>query len=265
MQRGIIPPFCLIFKIFSMGIFDSILSVDCNLAAPRFFGGNSGYVGYSKSKRASAAEESGYRNKSQMDSNFAKEVNFLLKSRVPNHRKILLSEIKKALDAIEPTEWHHTSKYGNKTNYYSPYDVAFYFYSYPVISENESIRKQIESNLKSVFKRLPKKIIQEKEWGIPPLEDMNDFVLYQIKKPDGRIEFPNLYDIKISDGYIVWDSSKLPSILIPKKFFTATDIRWQRTKKFINYLSKIANFDFLSAVDKINYNLSKIEQMKIQF
>lgn len=248
-----------------MGIFNSFLSVDCNLGSPRIFGGNSGYVGYSKSKRAADAEENGLRNKSQMDSNFAQEVNELLKARIPNHRKISLSEIKSALDAIEPTEWHHTSKYGNKTNYYSPYDVAFYFYSYPVISENESIQKKIDSNLKSVFKRLPKKIIQEKEWGITPLDDMEDFVLYQIKKPDGRVEFPYLFDIKISDGYIIWDSSKLPSILIPKKFYTANDIRWQRTKKFINYLSKIANFDFLSAVDKINYNLSEIENMKIQF
>lgn len=89
----------------------------------RYFGGNSGYVGYSKSVRAVDAEGRGLRSKSQMDSSFADEVNELL----PENEKVTLKQIKSALSSIRADEWHHTSMYGNKTDYYSAETIADYF------------------------------------------------------------------------------------------------------------------------------------------
>ena len=93
----------------------------------RAIGGNSGYVGYSKSKRAVRAENAGLRNKSQMDAEFASEVNDIIASENPDQPKVTLKEIKQSLKNIKPDEWHHTSMYGNRTNYYSARNVADYF------------------------------------------------------------------------------------------------------------------------------------------
>ena len=93
----------------------------------RVIGGNSGYVGYSKSKRAVRAENAGLRNKSQMDAEFASEVNDIIASENPDQPKVTLKEIKQSLKNIKPDEWHHTSMYGNRTNYYSARTVADYF------------------------------------------------------------------------------------------------------------------------------------------
>ena len=105
-----------------MGLYSSTLG----LGAPRnYFGGNSGYVGYSKSKRAVAAENRGLRSKSQMDKSFADEVNEII---IENGGSpVSLKAIKDALPLIRADEWHHTSMYGNKTDYYSARNIANYF------------------------------------------------------------------------------------------------------------------------------------------
>lgn len=96
------------------------------LGAPRrYFGGNSGYVGYSKSKRAVAAEERGLRSKSQMNKAFADSVNAIIINN--GGTPVTLKNIKDALPHIIADEWHHTSMYGNKTDYYSPENIAEYF------------------------------------------------------------------------------------------------------------------------------------------
>lgn len=96
------------------------------LGAPRrYFGGNSGYVGYSKSKRAVDAENRGLRSKSQMDSDFLNDVNELIVAYGGN--PVSLAQIKRNLKDIARDEWHHTSKYGNKTDYYSAKTIASYF------------------------------------------------------------------------------------------------------------------------------------------
>lgn len=96
------------------------------LGAPRrYFGGNSGYVGYSKSKRAVAAENRGLRSKSQMDRDFLNEVNDLIVANGGN--PVTLAQIKRNLQNIARDEWHHTSMYGNKTDYYSAKSIASYF------------------------------------------------------------------------------------------------------------------------------------------
>lgn len=108
-----------------MGLLDKILT-NCGLSGIRhYFGGNSGYVGYSKSKRAVAAENNGLRNKSQMDASFRDQVNELIVE--SGGTPVTLTAIKKAADSVVADEWHHTSMYGNKTNYYSPATIAIYF------------------------------------------------------------------------------------------------------------------------------------------
>jgi len=89
------------------------------------FGNNSGYVGYSKSRRAVGAENKGLRNKSQMDQSFSDEVNQLIEDK--GGKRVSLKKIKEELENIPSNEWHHTGMYGKKTDYYSAETVANYF------------------------------------------------------------------------------------------------------------------------------------------
>ena len=68
------------------------------------FGGNSGYVGYSMSKRAAEAKEEGRYPKTE----FRREYHITAKS----------LDILTSLGFINNSEWHHTSMYGNKTPFY---------------------------------------------------------------------------------------------------------------------------------------------------
>lgn len=132
-----------------MELINKILS-GFGLSGPRrYYGGNSGYVGYSKSKRAVAAEERGLRSKSQMDRAFANEVNRII---VDNGgTPISLKAIKDALPSITADEWHHTSMYGNKTDYYSAEKIADYF----IINPTTKIKKSYsESDLEKEFDSL---------------------------------------------------------------------------------------------------------------
>ena len=69
------------------------------------FGGNSGYVGYSMSKRAAEAKEEGRYPKTE----FRREYHITAKS----------LDMLTSLGFINNSEWHHTSMYGNKTPFYS--------------------------------------------------------------------------------------------------------------------------------------------------
>lgn len=71
----------------------------------RVYGGNSGYVGYSLSVRAAQAKQDGKYPKTEF-------------------RKVygitpLLFQFFIDNDIVHVSEWHHTSMYGNKTNFYS--------------------------------------------------------------------------------------------------------------------------------------------------
>lgn len=68
------------------------------------FGGNSGYVGYSMSKRAAEAKEEGRYPKTE----FRREYHITAKS----------LDTLTSLGFINNSEWHHTSMYGNKTPFY---------------------------------------------------------------------------------------------------------------------------------------------------
>ena len=87
------------------------------------YGGNSGYVGYSKSKRAVQAEEEGKRSVSNFDRPFVESVNEILQS--VGAEGITIAESKRLAKKTRADEWHHTSMYGNKTNYYSPETIAY--------------------------------------------------------------------------------------------------------------------------------------------
>lgn len=77
----------------------------------RIVGGNSGYVGFSMSKRAAEAKEEGRFPKTQ----FVKEYG------VPAaHLDALV-----AAGIISNDEWHHTSKFGNKTPFYGWVEDSF--------------------------------------------------------------------------------------------------------------------------------------------
>lgn len=71
----------------------------------RYYGGNSGYVGYSMSVRAAEAREEGKFPKTD----FCKEY------------KVSPAALSALVEArmIDNTEWHHTSIYGNRTTFYA--------------------------------------------------------------------------------------------------------------------------------------------------
>ena len=88
-----------------------------------YYGGNSGYVGYSMSKRAFNAREDGAYPKTDFKKNY-------------NLSQPLLDMLVNA-GVVSDDEWHHTSMYGNKTTFYRWNDFA-----YKAFSEN---RDAVES------------------------------------------------------------------------------------------------------------------------
>ena len=88
-----------------------------------YYGGNSGYVGYSMSKRAFNAREDGAYPKTDFKKNY-------------NISQPLLDMLVNA-GVVSDDEWHHTSMYGNKTTFYRWNDFA-----YKAFSEN---RDAVES------------------------------------------------------------------------------------------------------------------------
>lgn len=88
------------------------------------FGGNRGYVGFSKSKRAVEAEERGLCSISQMDRLFVEEVRRMVNELTGEDVKLSVSGVKEIAKGCRYDEWHHTSMYGNKTKYYSAETIA---------------------------------------------------------------------------------------------------------------------------------------------
>lgn len=88
----------------------------------RVFGGNSGYVNYSKSKRAVQAESEGKRSISKFDRAFVEQVNAILAT--VGAEPLTIAKAKRIAQNTQADEWHHTSMYGNKTFYYSPETIA---------------------------------------------------------------------------------------------------------------------------------------------
>lgn len=151
-----------------------------------WYGGNSGYIGYSKSKRAVEAERRGLRNKSQMNREFLEEVNELL----PPERRVTLKKIKENLDNMRYDEWHHTSKYGNKTYYYSAETVAKYF------EENSDERKEEKRNKE-----------KHKEWLLQCLSVANERLVIHAKSYADMLGYVSLEKDKNGNKYAYFRAS----------------------------------------------------------
>lgn len=106
------------------------------------FGGNSGYVGYSMSRRAAQAREDGKFPKTD----FKKEY------------KVKEDSLKALVDAkvIDDSEWHHTSMYGNRTTFYQ-WDEPEYA---DIYAEN---KKEIDAMVADKEKDLKSKIANLQE------------------------------------------------------------------------------------------------------
>lgn len=151
-----------------------------------WYGGNSGYIGYSKSKRAVEAERRGLRNKSQMNREFLEEVNELL----PPERRVTLKKIKENLDNMRYDEWHHTSKYGNKTYYYSAETVAKYF------EENSDERKEEKRNKE-----------KHKEWLLQCLSVAQERLVIHAKSYADMLGYVSLEKDKNGNKYAYFRAS----------------------------------------------------------
>lgn len=95
------------------------------------FGGNSGYVGYSMSKRALNARNEGSYPKTEFKKEYsvtASHFDYLKEARI-----------------IYVSEWHHTSKYGNRTDFYRWSEDEY-------IELYQSAKKEISGFIKSVRK-----------------------------------------------------------------------------------------------------------------
>ncbi len=178
------------------------------------FGGNSGYVGYSKSKRAVEAEERGLRNKSQMNKDFAEEVNRLIQEQAPGTPKVTLKMIKDALGKkIKADEWHHTSKYGNRTDYWSAETVAAYFT--PESAEDVARREAEEQRREERTRKTAE--IESKTYDAIPKEEADYWL-----ENDYQREFPQhgaVFVTSNGDRVVVWRDLLEPSTtidLIPK-------------------------------------------------
>ena len=104
----------------------------------RSVGGNSGYVGYSMSKRAAEAREEGRYPKTD----FKKEYN------VPQQTLEVLVEA----GIIDNSEWHHTSKMGNRTTFYGWAEEDFAERYARNKKEIDKLVKEVNANIAKIEK-----------------------------------------------------------------------------------------------------------------
>ena len=175
-----------------------------------WYGGNSGYEGYSKSKRAVEAEERGLRNASQMNGEFAKQVNGIIEERTGEPSKLTLKDIKKVLPDIKADEWHHTSKFGNKTKYYSAENVASYFAKDPETELQERKEREIaerkEAYRRAVREKIPTRKVETE------LGEKDAFITsdgYAVEVPGNVLYMPEdarlfaIGELKDEEDYVV--------------------------------------------------------------
>ncbi len=171
----------------------------------RAIGGNSGYVGYSMSKRAASARENGKYPKTD----FKKEYS------------VTESALKSLVDSgiVNDNEWHHTSKFGNKTTFYQ-WEENYYPEIY---SENKkeidklSIDKTLTASetsdrLNAIFENSPitKQVEDEMALFKLKLTAQSEILdLYTSEKNETLSKIPTKF--VASDGSIVHDAGKTTS------------------------------------------------------
>lgn len=117
------------------------------------FGGNSGYVGYSLSKRAAEAKEEGRYPKTE----FKKEYHITEKS---------LGALTR-LGFIDNSEWHHTSMYGNKTPFYDWVEDEFAEDYLKHKKEIDALCKGIDPKTKQPLLEKAEKLPYKYEYELP--------------------------------------------------------------------------------------------------
>lgn len=135
------------------------------ISETRIFGGNSGYVGYSMSRRAANAREEGRYPKTDF-----KKIYGLTDKTL----SVLVT-----LGIIDNTEWHHTSKFGNKTTFYAWAYKSFQLYyeaNKPIVVER--IKKNELDALRDEFFKFDEEYSQSQK----RVQDKLSKVLDEYKK-----------------------------------------------------------------------------------
>ena len=117
------------------------------------FGGNSGYVGYSMSKRAAEAREEGRLPKTDFKKEYgvgAKAFDALVDAGI-----------------ISDGEWHHTSMYGNKTTFYSWAEDGFADFYAEHKKEIDAAAKGLNADGSSFVEDVPVNPYEEMKYSIP--------------------------------------------------------------------------------------------------
>ena len=107
-------------------------------------GGNSGYIGFSESKRSFAAKEDGKYPKS------------IFKIEYGISEKMFQTLIERNI--IEVSEWHHTSKFGNKTEFFKINDDILFYFMIGNIEKSFSLYKNTKNYEKPILYNSKKNI-----------------------------------------------------------------------------------------------------------
>lgn len=137
------------------------------------FGGNSGYIGYSQSKRSLLAKIEGR----------------FPKTHFKKYYGISEKKFKELEDrqVIYVSEWHHTSKFGNKTKFYTVYeDMIILFYllignkerAFALYKNTRCYTNKIPFNIKSRDNRL-KFLAEATEHFLNSQVAINDVLYYR--------------------------------------------------------------------------------------
>ena len=143
------------------------------------FGGNSGYVGYSMSKRAAEAKEEGRYPKTE----FKREYHITEKS----------LDMLTSLGFIDNSEWHHTSMYGNKTPFYGWTEDEFADDYLKHKKEIDTLCKGIDPKTKQPLLEKVEKPQYEHDYELPQYNEaetaVNPIRAWRFKQIDKYDEF----------------------------------------------------------------------------
>ena len=206
------------------------------------FGGNSGYVGYSLSKRAAEAKEEGRYPKTE----FKKEYHITEKS----------LDMLTRLGFIDNSEWHHTSMYDNKTPFYGWVEDEFADDYLKHKKEIDALCKGIDPKTKQPLLEKAEKLPYKYEYELPKHAEAEE-AINSIKK--WRNEQLDEYDKAI--GFKGYASSTEEQKSAREVFMQS--LRKQMEKKIAEKLAKdfpeyLATKTALDAYNNYEENLRKV-------
>ena len=158
---------------------ESVKDTDSDVLYRTVFGGNSGYVGYSLSKRAAEAKEEGRYPKTE----FKREYHITEKS----------LDMLTRLGFIDNSEWHHTSMYGNKTPFYGWTEDEFADDYLKHKKEIDTLCKGIDPKTKQPLLEKVEKPQYEHDYELPQYNEaeaaVNPIRAWRFKQTDKYDEF----------------------------------------------------------------------------